>query len=111
MSLVRFKLKKTYGTNRLADFHGQPSWEGLALKINKMFIIPLEQVGVAYIDKAKDAITLTNEEELQSFYATYSGSGEFKFIVQDLKTPDDTPTIAATWSAGSNISDLSQSGK
>ena len=89
MPLVPFKLKKANTPVRLAHFDVQPSWGDLASKISSLFNIPLKDVGVAFFDKAKDVVTLTNEQDLQYFYKSFDQSSEeIKFVVQDLQTPD-----------------------
>jgi hypothetical protein len=89
MTLVRFKLKKANTPARLAHFDARPHWEDLASKIANLFNTPPKDIGVAFIDKAKDAVTLTNDQELQDFYQSFDqSSGEIKFVVQDLQTPD-----------------------
>jgi len=89
MPVFSFKLKKANDPTRLADFDAPPSWEDLALKISKLFDIPAKDVGVAFVDKAKGAVTLTNDQELQQFYKHLDQSSEeIKFVVQDLQTPD-----------------------
>jgi len=54
-----------------------------------LFDVPLDHVGVAFIDEDKNTISLTNEQELQGFYHSLDHSPEvIKFIVQDLTAPD-----------------------
>ena len=89
MPVFPFKLKKANAPTRLAYFDAPPSWGDLALKIAELFDIPAKDVGVAFVDKAKDAVTLTNDQELQQFYKHLDQSSEEnKFVVQDLQTPD-----------------------
>jgi PB1 domain. len=138
MPLIPFKLKKANAPTRLADFDIQPSWEDLASRVHQLFNIPSEHVGVAFVDKDKDMVLLTNEQELVYFYKSLyqQSSQEIKFVVQDLQYLDSESfivflitfmtyrplvrlapyssamtTIASTWSMIPNKSDLSQSGK
>jgi fumarate hydratase class II len=58
----------------------------LASKIADLFNIPLKSLSST---KPKDAVTLTNKQELQGFYKSLDQSSEeIKFVVQDLQTPD-----------------------
>ena len=89
MPSVPFKFKKANAPTRLADFDTQPSWEDLSSKIAKLFDIPLKDVGVAFVDKRNEAVTLNNEQDIQRFYKSLDQSSEeIKFVVQDLQTPD-----------------------
>ena len=95
MPLVPFKLKKANAPAKLAHFDAQPSWGDLASKIANLFNIPPKDIGVAFIDKAKDAVTLTNDQELQDFYQSFDRSSEeVKFVVQDLQTSDGEPAFS-----------------
>ncbi|KIM76440.1 hypothetical protein PILCRDRAFT_12859 [Piloderma croceum F 1598] len=110
MSLIQFKLKKADTSTRHANFNENPSWGYLSSVISQLFNIPLHHVGVAYINKHKNAKSLANKQELQGFYDSLSHPSEvIKFIVQDLMAPDAPTTITSTWSMDSNLSDLSQS--
>ncbi|KAF8317523.1 hypothetical protein F5887DRAFT_1088745 [Amanita rubescens] len=92
------KLKKA-NTLTLARFDARPSWGDLASEIADLFRISSNHVGVVFIDEAKNAIILTKEQELQSFYKAFDPfSGKLKFVVQDLQNPDSPTTIASTWS-------------
>ncbi|KAF8331793.1 hypothetical protein F5887DRAFT_55172 [Amanita rubescens] len=93
----------------LARFDARPSWEDLASKIDKEFSISSNNVGVVFLDEVDGNITLKNEQELQSFYDTFSpSSGKLKFVVQDLQTPYSPRTTPSTWPASSNLSNLSK---
>jgi hypothetical protein len=94
MSLVRFKLKKADASTKLANFHEKPSWGDLASEITRLFGIPPECVGVAFIDKDK-TISLTNEQELQGFYSSLDHSTQvIKLVVQDSRAPDSESAFA-----------------
>ena len=89
MSLVRFKLKKAGASTKLANFHEKPSWRDLASEITRLFGIPPEYVGVAFIDEDKEPISLANEQELQGFYGSLDHSTRvIKLVVQDSRAPD-----------------------
>jgi hypothetical protein len=94
MSLIQFKLKKADASTRHANFPKNPSWGNLASVISLLFDVPLDRVGVAFIDEDKNARSLANEQELQSFYDSLDHSpGVFKFVVQDLTAPDGECTF------------------
>jgi PB1 domain len=85
-----FKLKSKAFT-RLVSFDAQPTWENLASEISLLFDIPMEAVGVTFIDEAGDLVTLTNEKDLQSFFDKFFiADTKFfpKFVVQNLDSPD-----------------------
>jgi len=95
MPFIPFKFKKANAPTRLAHFDAQPTWGDLASKIVALFDIPRKDVGVAYVDKYKHAITLNNEQELEDFYKSLDQSSEeIKFVVQDLRTPDGESTFS-----------------
>jgi hypothetical protein len=94
MSLVQFKLKKAGASTRHANFDGNPSWGYLASVISRLFDVPLNRVGVAFIDENKNATSLANEQELQNFYNSLGHSPEvIKFVIQDLTAPDGECTF------------------
>jgi Wiskott-Aldrich syndrome protein len=88
MSRILFKLKQANAPTRIAGFDGQPSWHDLASRITHLFNIPLDRVGVAFVDEAREPVILTGEQGLQDFYKDYQSSGKVKFVVRDLQTPD-----------------------
>ncbi|KAF8347795.1 hypothetical protein F5887DRAFT_1072145 [Amanita rubescens] len=91
------KLKKANAPTRLAFFDAQPSWGDLASKIADLFSMSPKNVSVNFVDQAKDVVvSLTNEQELHEYFD--QSSGEIKFVVQDLQTPDPLTTITSTWS-------------
>ncbi|KIL62166.1 hypothetical protein M378DRAFT_166004 [Amanita muscaria Koide BX008] len=105
MPLVRFKLRRANAATRLANFNVQPNWEDLASNITEKFEIPLDRVGVVFVNEAKATITITGEEQLQDFYKSLNqSSNEIMFVVQDLATPDPERIITSTWSIGSQTS-------
>jgi hypothetical protein len=52
------------------------------LENHQLFNIPPNHVGVAFVDKAKGAVTLNDEQQLQRFYESLDQSSEeTKFVV------------------------------
>lgn len=82
-----FKLKKANGQTELAEFDKQPNWEDLASRIDSLFHIPSDNVGVAFVVQ-RSVVTVEGEEELQRFYEQHPFDNDIKFIVQDTKDPD-----------------------
>ena len=96
-SIPRFKFKKANARTKLVYFDTQPSWGDLTSKIVQLFDIPVKDVGVAFVDKSNDAITLDNDQDLQHFYQSLDQSPEeIKFVVLDLSTPDGESTFSFT---------------
>ncbi|KAI8990462.1 hypothetical protein BD414DRAFT_483723 [Trametes punicea] len=60
MSPVQFKFTKPP--------MDRPSWNELAAKIQSLYGIPAQHVGVSYVDNDGDEVTLSSEEELQDLY-------------------------------------------
>lgn len=60
---IFFKLKKANASTKLAYFSEKPSWEDLTSKIARLFNIPSDRVGVAFVEK-EEPITLSSEDEL-----------------------------------------------
>jgi len=58
------KLKHVNLPARLVFFDAPPSWDDLASKISKIFGIPLENIGVAYVDEARESVLVTNTSPL-----------------------------------------------
>ena len=86
------KLKKANAPTVLARFDARPSWGDLASTIAELFEISLNNVGVVFIDDAKEAHFITEEQYLQSFYEVFDPPEKIKFVVQDLQTPDREST-------------------
>ena len=83
------KLKHVNLPARLVFFDAPPSWDDLASKISKIFGIPLENVGVAYIDEARLSILVTNEQGLQQYYKCLGPSSEeIKLVVLNAEDHD-----------------------
>ena len=82
------KLKKANAPTVVARFDARPSWGDLTSTIAEQFEISLNNVGVVFIDEAKEAHIITEEQYLQSFYEVFNPPEKIKFVVQDLQTPD-----------------------
>ena len=83
MSII-FKLKYRDITRRtiLAKL---PEWNVLAERLSSIFLVPVADVGVSYLDRDGDEITLNSQEELDDFYTTTYRDGEsIRFTVKDL---------------------------
>ncbi|PPQ78030.1 hypothetical protein CVT25_015576, partial [Psilocybe cyanescens] len=90
MSPIHFKLVKSDGHTRRVTFPNLPPWHELASKLHDLYDIPLDKVGVSYVDNDNDEITASSDEELQDFYQTSHQPGKpFKFKVLDLSLPPD----------------------
>ncbi|KAF7307050.1 F-box domain-containing protein [Mycena indigotica] len=83
-----FKLSKPGGLTRRVGYATQPAWTTLATRINELFHIPVDQIGVSYIDADGDEVTLSSENELQDFYLA-AREKTFKFNVLDLSRDDE----------------------
>ena len=88
---IFFKLKKANASTKLAYFPEKPSWEDLTSKIARLFNIPSDRVGVAFVEK-EEPITLSSEDELQGFYKSES-SEVINLVVQDTLAPDSECTF------------------
>jgi hypothetical protein len=88
---IFFKLKKANASTKLAHFSEKPSWEDLTSKIARLFNIPSDRVGVAFVEK-EQPITLSSEGELQDFYK-YKTSEVIDLVVQDTLAPDSECTF------------------
>jgi len=85
MSIV-FKLKYRDITRRtvLAKL---PEWNAIAERISSIFLVPVANVGVSYVDGDGEEITLNSQEELDDFYTTsYRHSESIRFTVKDIST-------------------------
>jgi len=86
MPETEFKLSKLDDHTRLLGFPDFPTWEALASKLESYYAIPLDKIGVSFIDNDNDKITLSSNDELQHFYRRYYHSGDvIKFTVLDLR--------------------------
>ena len=91
MAVIKLRNVNTYEPPRLAHFDGPPNWQCLSLKIAEIFDIPQQEVGVAYVDKDQEPITLRNDQDLLHFYETIGSFGDTRLVVQDLRTHEGEP--------------------
>ena len=81
---LTFKLSQRDGLTRRITFSVRPTWPELSQKIHLLFSIPVEKVGVTYVDSDGDEVTLSSQEELEDYYqSTYKPGQLVKFNVQD----------------------------
>ena len=83
---IIFKLKYRDITRRtiLTEL---PEWDVLAEKLSSIFLVPVANVGVSYVDRDGEEITLNSQEELKDFYTpTYKYGESIRFTVKDLST-------------------------
>jgi hypothetical protein len=91
MTLTQFKLSKQGGLTRRCTFPDRPYWSALASKIEALYDIPIDKVGVTYVDSDGDQVTLSSEEELAEFYqVSHHPPQPIKFTVQDLRSLRDS---------------------
>jgi hypothetical protein len=85
MAPTYFKFTIPEGVNRRLTFSEPPTWSLLASKLNFLYGISLDNVGVSYVDNDNDEITVSSDEELQDFYKMSHQAGQvIKFAVVDL---------------------------
>lgn len=90
MPPIFFKLKYNGLTRRVA-FQELPNWLDLAAKLHTLYNLPLDKIGVTYIDSDNDEITVSSNEELQDFYQASSQAGDvFKLSILDLSLPRES---------------------
>jgi len=69
VSIMAKNFKFRYnGRTRRADFPESPSWTELAGKLQEMYKISPDQLGVSYVDDDNDEITIESNDELHIFY-------------------------------------------
>lgn len=49
-------------------FYNRPPWSELSAKIEELYAVSRDNVGVSYLDNEGDEVTLSSEEELQDYY-------------------------------------------
>lgn len=92
MPPIYFKLKYNSVTRRIA-FQEWPKWLDLAEKLHSLYGLPLDKIGVSYIDDDDDEITVSSNEELQDFYQSSLKTGDvIKLNVLDLSLARDNST-------------------
>ncbi|KAF9502375.1 hypothetical protein BDN71DRAFT_1437965 [Pleurotus eryngii] len=83
--ITTFKLTKRDGFTRRITFPSWPDWQTLAQKIESLYNIPFDNIGVSYVDNDGDEVTLSSQEELEDYrFTTYEPGKLAKFIVQDI---------------------------
>ncbi|KAF9535680.1 hypothetical protein CPB83DRAFT_842142 [Crepidotus variabilis] len=75
MPPVLFKLKYGNSTRRVS-FQDQPTWAELAGRLQALYNLPLDTIGVSYVDTDNDEITVSSNEELQDYYSSTLKPGE-----------------------------------
>ena len=69
MSQTLFKFSKPPdGLTRRVMFTHQPTWPELSSKLESLYDIPRDNIGVSYVDSDGDEVTLSSDEELKDFY-------------------------------------------
>ena len=93
MAPIYFKLKYDGHTRRIS-FQQLPSWTELATKLQTLYDLPLDKLGVSYIDNDNDEITVSSNEELQRFYRSADHTNQtFKVNVVDLSIPSEAENL------------------
>jgi hypothetical protein len=111
----QIKLIKPNGLNRSFNADKLPSWSILSTKIESLYKIPAENVGVLYLDEG-DEVTLNTEEELAEYYELHPpqridrnfATKLVMFMVIDLRDYQEKvaePKPVADPSTGVNISE------
>jgi hypothetical protein len=98
MGPVHFKLSMSDGLTRRISFSDRPSWTELATRIHGLCGIPLNRLGVSYVDSDGDEVTLSSEEELRDFYSSsvdnaIQGNQLIRFCVIELRSRRDTDNL------------------
>ncbi|KAF9567006.1 hypothetical protein CPC08DRAFT_681834 [Agrocybe pediades] len=87
MPPINFKLNRN-GQIRLVIFPETPTWGELAHKLEALYGIAADNVGISYIDNDNDEITASSDGELQDYFQTTHQAGQpVKFKVLDLSAP------------------------
>ena len=95
MGPIHFKLSMSDGLTRRISFPDRPSWTELATRIHALCRIPLNRLGISYVDSDGDEVTLSSEEELRDFYNSnldnaIQGNQPIRFRVVQLGSIRDT---------------------
>jgi len=95
MGPIHFKLSMSDGLTRRISFPDRPSWAELATRIHALCRIPLNRLGISYVDSDGDEVTLSSEEELRDFYNSnldnaIQGNQPIRFRVVQLGSIRDT---------------------
>ncbi|KAI0706136.1 hypothetical protein BC835DRAFT_1498818 [Cytidiella melzeri] len=69
MSRTLFKFSNPPdGLTRRVMFMERPAWPELSAKLESLYGIPKDNIGVSYVDPDGDEVTLSSDEELRDFY-------------------------------------------
>lgn len=95
MGPIHLKLSMSDGLTRRISFPNRPSWTELATRIHALCHIPLNRLGVSYVDSDGDEVTLSSEEEIRDFYNSnvdnaIQGNQLIRFRVVQLGSNRDT---------------------
>jgi PB1 domain len=91
-----FKFTKD-GVTRRVTLSANVPWLDVASKIETLYNIPMERVGVSYVDSDGDEITISTQEELQDYYRARGPSSSYEFIkltvvdLDSLRAVNDKP--------------------
>ncbi|KAF8167606.1 hypothetical protein B0H34DRAFT_670012 [Crassisporium funariophilum] len=89
-----FKFTRSDGHIRRVTFQELPTWHSLASKLLVLYDIPVDKIGVSYVDSDHDEITLSTDEELQDFYDVSHQPGQtIKLTVLDLSLSRETKSL------------------
>ncbi|KAI0031415.1 hypothetical protein K488DRAFT_86848 [Vararia minispora EC-137] len=77
------KLRRGDVTRRI-PFPVRPRWVDLAAKIQQLFSISVDFAGVSYLDADGDEVTLSSQDEIEDYYASFPNADTFKFTAIDL---------------------------
>ena len=126
MVSVSVKLKKPDAPTYVEYFGTLPTWEGLTSRIAERFNVPPQDIVVGYLDDAQDSVTLTNnhrsttsplirlpKSSLWCWIDRLLIVSRFQLVhvctfiaIRAARIP-----IFASWASGSDIYELSNSGK
>lgn len=86
-----YKLVLPGGEGRRVSLDAEPTWDVLASRVHELFSIPVNDVGLVYIDDDGDEITISSEFELQDYHEFLNRRSSHaptplprKFIVRNL---------------------------
>ncbi|GJJ09930.1 hypothetical protein Clacol_004154 [Clathrus columnatus] len=72
------------GITRRLTFDSQPTWVELAHRVHDLYFIPLDDIGLVYVDE--DEITVSSNPELQDYHDSLRGNNAstHKFLIRNL---------------------------
>ncbi|KAI0706124.1 hypothetical protein BC835DRAFT_1409755 [Cytidiella melzeri] len=88
MSPTLFKfLNPSDGLTRRVVFTEHPAWHELSTKLESLYGIPKDRVGVSYVDSDRDVVIVSSDEELKHFYnfASIPFQGEWENAVKAIR--------------------------